>query len=198
VSDDPSGRRFSDREVALILNAAAELQEREGAGTSIGRLSIRDIEQIAAEVGMDAALVRRAVQAVDGRGSHARTDRLRGGPQALVVERTVEGEMGPATAEAVPEAVRGLTGEVGEASTVGRLFGWRGRLDGARTEVSVAPDGGRTRMRVRVALDEVATSSYAGRGVERVAHHSAGGTSARSSGTFGWWPDVNRRRGGAR
>jgi hypothetical protein len=55
---------------------------------------------------------------------------------------------------------RAITHEVGEVDTVGRQFGWKGRLDGAKTEVSISAGDRRTTLRVRVALDEVAFGHF--------------------------------------
>src|SRR5690606_27722163 len=54
-------RRFTDREVALILRRAAEIDEREGHDAS-GSLSWGDLRGIAAEVGISPDAVDRAVR----------------------------------------------------------------------------------------------------------------------------------------
>src|SRR5690606_10394130 len=80
---------FSDEESALILQRAAELQER--------RLSLTELEAAAAEAGIDAALVRRAAHEVSTLGppptppAPARAGAL-GAPLQLVHERVVPGE----------------------------------------------------------------------------------------------------------
>ena len=90
-------RRFTDREVALILRKASEIEEKQG-GAEGGGLSLTDLREIAGEVGISreamdravrelnrkgtpsviggAPLVRRAVHVVDGRGSAPNFGRL--------------------------------------------------------------------------------------------------------------------------
>src|SRR6266566_2316594 len=60
---DPQGgaRRFSEKEVGLILQRAAELQQHDPRGPAEGGLSLADIEQIAAEAGIDPRHVQAAV-----------------------------------------------------------------------------------------------------------------------------------------
>ena len=86
----PSVRQFGEGEVALILKTAAELQQQEGAGAR--GLSLAGLEQLAADVGMDASLIRRAVQQLDVRGATVRHNSFLGAPTEIVVERTVGGE----------------------------------------------------------------------------------------------------------
>lgn len=61
-------RRFTDREVALILRRAAEIDEREGHDAS-GSLSWGDLRGIAAEVGISPDAVDRAVRSLADRRS---------------------------------------------------------------------------------------------------------------------------------
>jgi hypothetical protein len=158
-------RRFDDREVALILKTAAELQVADGGGSAArGGLSLAELEQIAGEAGIDPALVRRAAQRVTARPVAANNPWL-GGPTTIVVERVVEGTLADDGNEAVLAAIRETSGELGEVSTIGRLFGWRGRVDGAKAEVSVSAAEHRPTVRVRLLLDEAALGSFMGIGV---------------------------------
>jgi hypothetical protein len=57
-------RRFTDREVAMVLRKASELDESDGVEAGSG-LSHRDLTEIAAEVGISAEAIDRAVAALD-------------------------------------------------------------------------------------------------------------------------------------
>ncbi len=165
MSDDPAGRRYDDREVALILKGAAEQEGRAGARDAEGGLTLPELEQVAREAGMDPALVRRSAAQLDARGGDSPGERWRGGPRELSVERVLDGELAADTrgvAESLATAVREAAGgALGSADTVGRLFTWRGQLDGAQADVSVTPANGRTTVRVRVALDGASQASFA-------------------------------------
>lgn len=62
-----SERRFTDQEVALILRRVAELEGESTPETARG-LSLRQLQEIAAEVGIDAGLVARAAAEIQSRG----------------------------------------------------------------------------------------------------------------------------------
>ena len=165
MSDDPAGRRYDDREVALILKGAAEQEGRVAARDTAGGLTLPQLEQVALEAGLDPALVRRSAAQLDARGSDSLGARWRGGPHELVVERVLDGELAAdmrGVAESLATAVREAAGgALGSTDTVGRLFTWRGQLDGAQADVSVTPANGRTTVRVRVALDGASQASFA-------------------------------------
>jgi hypothetical protein len=165
MSDDPAGRRYDDREVALILKGAAEQEGRAGAREAAGGLTLPELEQVAREAGMDPALVRRSAAQLEARGGDSLGERWRGGPRELIVERVLDGELAAdarGVAESLTTAVREAAGgALGSTEAVGRLFTWRGRLDGAQADVSVTPAHGRTTVRVRVALDGASQASFA-------------------------------------
>ncbi|HSG07311.1 MAG TPA: hypothetical protein VLA36_03070 [Longimicrobiales bacterium] len=106
-----SNRRFSEREVALVLRKATEL------------------EQIASEVGISPALIQRAVAEIDRK---ARSNPLAGAPLSSESIRAVTGELGAEGVAALVAAVErnsDLVGEVTEAVGTTRWtargrFGW--------------------------------------------------------------------------
>ena len=159
MTDSPD-RRFTDREAALVLRTAAELQERDGSHAAAGArgLSLAQLEQVAREAGIDPAMVRHAVARLDE--SAVRRGGCLGAPTEVVVERTVDGEVDPAQFEALLDALRRATGKLGEPNVVGRLFGWKGHIRGAKAEVAVSPANGRTTVRVRIDLEELAVGHF--------------------------------------
>ena len=157
MSDTPeSTRQYSDREVRLILKSAVELQQRRAdrTGEGSGGMSLAELEQVAAEAGLDPNFVRRAAAQLDAVGPPSNHNAFLGGPTQLVLERVVNHTIDPARFDALLDVVRAVTHEVGEVSTVGRQFGWKGRLDGAKSDVSVSVGDQRTTLRVRIQLDE--------------------------------------------
>jgi len=162
--------RFDEREVALILQETAALQERaDRAGDAKGSLApfpmrrgltLAQLEQIAGEAGFDPALVRRAAASVGTPRTAPKGNPFVGAPLVLDVERAIDGELAEGAHEVVLEAVRRATGELGELTSFGRQFGWKGVVDGAKAQIAVAPGGGRTMVRVRLELDELANGSF--------------------------------------
>ena len=157
-----SSRQYSDREVRLILKSAVELQQRlaDLAGERAGGMSLAELEQVAAEAGLDPTFVRRAAAQLDAPAAPSDRSIFLGGPTQLVLERVVNLTIDPDRFDHLLDVVRAVTHEVGEVSTVGRQFGWKGRLDGAKSDVSVSAGDDRTTLRVRIQLDEVAVSHF--------------------------------------
>ena len=143
-------RRYTDREVRVILKSAVELQQRRDHGADVsGGMSLAQLEQVAVEAGVDPELVLRAAAQLDTTASPSSHSAFLGGPTHIVLERVVERSIHPGAFDQLLDVTRGITHEVGEVSTVGRQFGWKGRLDGAKTEVSVSAEDRRTTLRVR-------------------------------------------------
>ena len=72
-------RRFTDREVAMVLRKASEIEEREGSAGS-GGLSLEDLQEIAREVGIAPEAIAKAVDGLDT--GRVRTHLLAGAPAA--------------------------------------------------------------------------------------------------------------------
>jgi hypothetical protein len=149
-------RRFSDREVRLILKEAAELQERE-TGDRIGRdgMTLAELEQVAADVGLDPALVRRAAARVDT-GVHD-IPTFAAAPMRVILEREVEGELPESSHEEIVDTVRRVTGQLGAVSIIGKTITWGLREGGEAWQVVIAARNGRTIVRVENNLAELAS-----------------------------------------
>jgi hypothetical protein len=158
---DDSERRYTDREVRLILKSAADLQQRVGDDAAGSRgMSLAELEQVASEAGIDSALIRRAAADLDVPATPGAHNSFLGAPTEIVIERTVDAAIGAEVFDSLLEVVRATTHEVGFVSTVGKQFGWKGRMRGAKTDVSISAGETRTTLRVRVALDEAAVGHF--------------------------------------
>ena len=146
-----SERRFTDQQVAIVLRTAAELQERDGVPAAVGKgLTQSQLEQIGAEAGIDGAAIRRAVARLDANRESEGRSAFLGAPASVVAERVVDGEIGTEDFERFVVALRRITGQLGESTGVGRLFGWKGLYDDAPCEVSISSEAGVTTVRVRL------------------------------------------------
>lgn len=116
-----NARRFGDDEVQKILEAAAELQERSGAlGTGSARgLTIQELRQVAAEVGIDPHFVDIAATDVDA-PMEKRGSAWMGGPDSWHFRTSVPGEIEDEEREQIVLALRSLMGQQGE---IGEVFG---------------------------------------------------------------------------
>jgi hypothetical protein len=88
---DDSTRRFTDQEVAVVLRTASEIDAREGAIGGGGGLSLEDLREIAAEVGISPRAIERAVARLDSRARAP--EAWVGAPLVRRAVRAVPGEL---------------------------------------------------------------------------------------------------------
>jgi hypothetical protein len=137
-------RRFTDREVALVLRKASELEESDGAGAG-GGLSLADLEEIGAEVGISAGALRRAVADLDSRAGGNPFAKGQLVNQAI---RAVEGEL---SKDAIAELIRHVDGTSDQVGVVTEALGsvqWTAQERLRTTQVSITPSEKETRIRV--------------------------------------------------
>lgn len=141
-------RRYTDREVALILRRAAELEEREGVELKARGITLRDLEQIASDVGLDISRIRQAALELDGSGRRFRESASLGPPPSRTAVRGVEVAI---TGEALRELVRAIDDHVDAPGTVTEALGtvrWTTRDRWATLQVAVAPGSEGTLIKV--------------------------------------------------
>lgn len=138
-------RRFTDREVALILKRATDLEETD-APESAGGLSLDDLREIAREVGISSNAIERAVASLD-RGPRIGAS-LAGAPRVRKAVRAVPAELdqdGIARLMRVVDDRADSTGSITEALGSVR---WTGQDRFKSTRVSVTPRAGETTIEV--------------------------------------------------
>ena len=139
-----SSRRFTDREVAIVLRQAAEIDETEGSGAG-GGLSLEDLKEIAAEVGISTSAIEQAVAKID---RPARLTALEGAPLVRKAVRAVPGELNQ---DAVARLVQLIDERTDTAGSVSEALGsvrWTGADRFRSSMVSITPEAGETRIHV--------------------------------------------------
>ena len=106
-------RTYGEEEVAAILRRAAQLERDRG--TTEGALSLREIEAIARDSGIDLALVRQAARELDEGRAKGIAAAIAGAPLRRVIERVVDGEIGAEHHERLAQEIRDVL-----SSAVGR------------------------------------------------------------------------------
>ncbi len=153
--------RYSEDEVALILQRAAEIQP----GRS---LSLGEIEAVADEAGIEPALVRRAadeVRLAKRRPSAAPAVRGVFGPMQLVYERRVDGVVDSSMWDEIVAEVRRQLPLSGSLESVGRELIWSAQVSGEsgrKLRVIVTPRGTQTLVRVEEHTASLAGGLYGG------------------------------------
>jgi len=161
-------RRFNEKEVALIIKRASELQQYETTSESTTGLSLAELEQVAREAGLDPELVRRAAADLDTRVTDQTPNRFLGAPTVLQLERTIDGEVPVEEYEPMVLEIQRQLAEVGSASTIGRSLQWtvqsaaRRRASTRTVQVTVSPRNGRTTIRIEERLGGLAGGLFGG------------------------------------
>jgi hypothetical protein len=159
-------RRWDEGEVGAIFQRAVELQqeeERQGPQALAergGGASLAELEAMAKEVGIEPALVRRAVAELEARPRPVPISPWTGGPGRIVFERVLPGEAGPAAVEALLPIIQGSAVSLnGQGSMVGRTFTWTAMNEWTSKKdfregltISVIPRNGATTVRIEQGL----------------------------------------------
>lgn len=134
-------RRFTEEELALILERAAERQE--GVKATAARYTLADIKEIAAGAGIAPDQV--ASVAATLRDARARKGGgLLGAPQRFRFEESIDGEISDVAVAELFDLVRRELGMQGSVSDALGTLEWKGQDAGGWTHVSVTRRGGRT------------------------------------------------------
>ena len=138
-------RRFSDEEFAAIIRAAQELQERDAesggasvvpAGLAAGGMSMKEIEAVASEVGLEPAYVRRAAAIMTADRPQVSSNPLLGGPANFSFRASVPGRVDPFDFPRLADAIRHELGQHGETNQIQDSLEWK--LDNQATELAVS------------------------------------------------------------
>ncbi len=143
-------RRYSETEFALILRKALELQERQPGGAVAGPadgLTLHEIQAIAREIGLDAALIERAVSEVPATAESAAA-RFFGGPQKYRLEHIAQGELSREGLSRVVDAIRRSTGQQGKLEEALGSLEWQTVGELSQIHVTVSPRGDETSVQV--------------------------------------------------
>ena len=161
-------RRYGDKEVGLILKRAAELQGQAPASAAGGGFSLHELEEIAAEAGIDSGSLRRAAAELDeGKADvhEGAAARLLGGPPTIRYERTLRGELSAEALERLIVPIQRAAGKLrGQAGVLGRTLTWQSKTsdDMRSLQVIVASRNGRTRVTIEERLGSFAASIFGG------------------------------------
>jgi hypothetical protein len=161
-------RRYGDEEVGLILKRAAELQRQEPAGSGEGGgLTLAELEEIAAEAGIDPRHLQRAAKEVDTRAAPLGgegVDRLIGAPLTLKFERSLPGELPEDRFESLLPDIQDAAEGYGQPSLLGHTLTWQSTSPTSdRTlQVTASSRDGRTRIRIEERSSQLAAQLFGG------------------------------------
>ncbi len=132
-----------------------------------GGLTLAELEEIAAEAGIDPRHLRRAATQLDEGMVGVPTEgiaRLLGGPLAIEFERRLAGELPESDFEQMIPEIQRAAGGLGQASLLGRTLTWHSSTpQGERSlQITVSSTHGRTRIRIQERLNGLAGALFGG------------------------------------
>ncbi len=150
-SDHEAERRYTEQEVGLVLQRAAEIEERGSEAVAPHGVTLRELREIAREVGIRPEVIDEAVALVQA-GAGPRGRSLLGAPLSSKSVRGVPGRLGQ---EAMQRLVRVIEDHVEATGTVTEALGqvrWtsvgRGHKFDRTTQVSLSVRSDETQIQV--------------------------------------------------
>lgn len=158
------GRRYSEKEVGLILRRATELQRAEPSATNPEGLTLTELAEVAAEVGIDPVYLRRAAAELEPGSESGSWAKLLGAAPGFVLERTIPGEFAESGFEELVPLMQAATLGQGNASAVGKTLTWSSRSDTntSSQQVLVTVHEGETLIRIEERLSGFAGALFGG------------------------------------
>ncbi|MEZ4702294.1 MAG: hypothetical protein R2834_18310 [Rhodothermales bacterium] len=142
-------RLYTEKEISAILKRSGEMHAEKGAAETQG-LTLAELQQIAAEVGISADDVASAAAELERSGIETGGFSWPGFPTTLEIERVVQGEITEEEWPEIASAISDAFGVVGSSGQVGRMMEWTytGRKM-SQLQVSLTPRDGQTKIRIR-------------------------------------------------
>ena len=158
-------RLYGEQEIGRILKRATELQHSEPTAPSAGGVTLAELEEIAAEAGIDPRYLRRAALELDsGTGDTSFWARVVGDELMLTREIVLPGELGADGFERILSTIQAHTRLHGQPGVLGRTLTWRAETPSkSRTmQVVVSTRDGHTHIRMEENLGQLASGLFAG------------------------------------
>lgn len=157
-------RVYGDKEIGRILQRATDLQHKEPTAPAAG-VTLDELEEIAAEAGIDPRYLRRAALEVDSivQGSSVWTQVV-GDELILIREIELPGELQESGFERIVTVIQTQSREHGQPSLLGRTLTWRAETaNKSRTiQIVVSSRDGHTLVRLEENLSQLAAGLFVG------------------------------------
>jgi hypothetical protein len=158
-------RRYDDKEIARLLKRATELQAQEPHTPEHEGLTLRELEIIAREAGIDAGLLHQAAAELDrGPAQTGLGPLLAGEVVSLLLERTFEGELDASELEGLLPLVNIAADTTGNVSLVGHTlnFNGGGQQSSRAVQILISSRDGQTLVRVEERYGQLAGGLFGG------------------------------------
>ena len=154
-----SRRFFSEKEIGTVLRRATELQEASKSTDPTG-LTFEELQQIAAEAGIDPRYLSQAVASLDEEDTDDQFHWM-GAPLTVNLERVVEGEVSEQGWSEMVDDIRSRLDLVGSTGRVGQSREWTYESKEQQAQVTVTSREGQTKIRIFAKYPQLAASVFA-------------------------------------
>lgn len=168
TDSESTQRRYSEKEVSRLLKRATELQRNVGVSPAARGLTLGELEDAAAEAGLDPALLRQAAAELDmgslpEAGSGLGT-RLAGAPLRTLIERSLSGEVPTSAFASMVPLIQMAADSPGQASQVGNTMTWQSQNPASprSLQILVTAHGGNTLIRIEERYGALAGGLFGG------------------------------------
>ena len=151
---DSTNRSYTDKEVALILRKAAELQDLGQSAATQHGLTLKNVEEIAREIGIDPGLIRRAAESLTESDDPAAG--LLGGPVRRTMADSFNRELSEEERRDLIEVIRTVMKNQGKVGEVLGAVEWKAHE--LETSIAVTVTGKEDRTEVQIVTDRTTTA----------------------------------------
>jgi len=158
-------RLYDEKEVGRLLKRATELQREDPVRANpSGGFTLQELEEIAAEAGIDPHHLRRAASELDTSGSPEGWEHLLGEKVTLVRQAVVPGELDEEGFERVLATIQIVARDHGQPSLLGRTLTWQAETSSKSRSIQivVSSRNGETHIRAEERLHQMAAGLFAG------------------------------------
>lgn len=156
TTDPGSSRRYTDDEIRRLLKRAAELErEKPALPARVDGPTLAEIESIAAEAGMNPALVRQAARELDSPSAGITvlappSNTFLGAPTVFELEQVVRGEAEQDTLERLVPLLQRAADGMGHPSLMGKTLTWQSEDASKTRALLVTVSAGRRETRINI------------------------------------------------
>jgi hypothetical protein len=165
MNDVVGPRRYGDEEIARILKRATEIQVADPTALTTSGMTLQELEEIAAEAGIDPRHLRRAAMELEvGTSEPTLLDKLVGARLEIELGTIIPGELPAAGFERVLSIIQQVARHHGQGNLLGHTLTWQGEsANGQRSlMVVVSTRDGETSVRIEERLHGFAGGLFGG------------------------------------
>lgn len=140
-------RLYTEQEFNSILKRTAEKQAEQGTKETVG-LSLQEMQQIAAEVGLDPTLLASVVAELDSNPDTRKKLPWYQVPNKVSLERVLQGNLEEDQWPEIVAAIENKLGVSGVSSQIGRMLEWTYSSRFVRYKISFSPGEDQTKVRL--------------------------------------------------